>query len=454
MTTLLIRHARLLVTMDDDDSRYEDGALYIEDNVIRQVGQSDQLPQRADIVLDARDMVVLPGLVNTHHHFYQTLTRNLPAAQDANLFTWLRVHYPIWAGLTPEAISVSTKTAIAELMLSGCTTSSDHTYLWPNGARLDDQIQAAREMGFRFHAARGSMSVGESKGGLPPDSVVEDEDAILRDSQRLIGEYHDAGRYSMLRVVLAPCSPFSVSPDLMRESVALARSYGVHAHTHLAETRDEAAYCAETFGRTPVELAEDLGWVGSDVWHAHMVHPAEDEVERLGRSHTGVAHCPTSNMRLASGIAPLRALRRAGARVGLGVDGSASNDGSHLLAEARQALLLHRVSGDPGALTAHEALWLATRGGAAVLGRDDIGALAPGMAADIIGYRLDTLALAGGAVHDPMAALVFCQPPSVDLSIINGRVRVRDSQLLDVDLPMLVERQNAIARALVRGELR
>jgi cytosine/adenosine deaminase-related metal-dependent hydrolase len=456
VASLLIQHARLVVTMDDADTRFADGDIYIEDNVIRQVGQSDTLAleRPADVTIDASDMIVLPGLINTHHHFYQTLTRNLPAAQNADLFTWLRVHYPIWAGMTPEAIAVSTKVAMAELMLSGCTTSSDHTYLWPNGARVDDQIDAAREMGFRFHAARGSMSVGESQGGLPPDSVVEDEAAILRDSQRVIEEYHDASRYSMLRVVLAPCSPFSVSPTLMRESIALARAYGIHSHTHLAETRDEAAYCASTFHRTPVELAEDLGWVGDDVWHAHMVHPSDDEVRRLGATQTGIAHCPTSNMRLASGIAPLDALRRAGARVGLGVDGSASNDGSHLLAEARQALLLHRVLGDPAAITAHEALWLATRGGAAVLGRDDIGLLAPGMAADIIGYRLDTLALAGGAIHDPLAALVFCQPPAVDLSIINGRVRVRDGHLLDLDQQALIARHNAIAQALARGELR
>ncbi len=456
MASLLIQHAHLVVTMDDADTRIADGGIYIEDNVIRQVGESDTLAleRPADVTIDASGMVVLPGLINTHHHFYQTLTRNLPAAQNADLFTWLRVHYPIWAGMTPEAITVSTKVAIAELMLSGCTTSSDHTYLWPNGARLDDQIAAAREMGFRFHAARGSMSVGESQGGLPPDRVVEGEDAILRDSQRVIEEYHDASRYSMLRVVLAPCSPFSVSPDLMRESIAMARAYGIHSHTHLAETRDEAAYCAETFHRTPVELAEDLGWVGDDVWHAHMVHPSDDEVLRLGGTHTGVAHCPTSNMRLASGIAPLGALRRAGARVGLGVDGSASNDGSHLLAEARQALLLHRVMGDPAAITAHEALWLATRGGAAVLGRDDIGMLAPGMAADIIGYRLDTFGLAGGAIHDPLATLVFCQPPNVDLSIIDGRVRVQDGQLLDLDQQALIARHNAIAQALARGELR
>ena len=454
MSSLVVRNASLLVSMDDTDNRWHDAGLYIEEHVIQHVGPSAELPHKADEMIDARGMILLPGLVNTHHHFYQTLTRNVPAAQDADLFHWLRALYPIWAGMNAEAIYVSSKVAMAELMLSGCTLSSDHTYIWPNGARLDDQVRAAREMGLRFHAARGSMSVGESKGGLPPDSVVEDEAEILRDSQRVIEQYHDPTQYSMLRIVLAPCSPFSVSPDLMRESIALARAAGVHSHTHLAETRDEADYCAQTFGRTPVQLAQDLGWLGSDVWHAHMVHPEPEEIGVLGASRTGVAHCPTSNMRLASGIAPLRRLRAAGARVGLGVDGSASNDGSHLLAEARQALLLHRVNGDPAALTAREALWLATRGGAQVLGRDDCGYLAPGMAADIIGYRLDSLPLAGGAVHDPLAALVFCQPPNVDLSIINGRVRVRDGALVDVELPPLIERHNAIARALVRGELR
>ncbi len=453
MSTLLVKHATLIASMDDTNTRWSDGGIYVVDNVIQQIGPTDTLPQQAEQIIDARNMLVLPGLVNTHHHFYQTLTRNVPAAQNANLFTWLRVHYPIWAGLTPEAIYVSTKTAMAELMLSGCTTASDHCYIWPNGARLEDQIQAASEMGFRFHAARGSMSVGEAKGGLPPDSVVEDEKAILRDSQRVIEAYHDAKRYAMLRVVIAPCSPFSVSPDLMRQSAQLARSYGVHLHTHLAETLDEADYCKATFGRTPVELAEDLEWMGADVWHAHMVHPGKQEVAQLGKTHTGVAHCPSSNMRLASGIAPLGALQQAGVRVGLGVDGSASNDGSHLLAEARQALLLHRVSGNPAAITALDALRLATRGGASVLGRDDIGYLAPGMAADFIGYRLDTLALAGGAVHDPLGSLIFCQPPAVDLSVINGRVRVQDGQLRDIDLSSLIQRHNAIAQALVRGEL-
>jgi 8-oxoguanine deaminase len=453
MTSLLVQHAAHIVSMDDADTRWTEAGIYVEGNVIQQIGPTDSLPQHADTILDARGMILLPGLVNTHHHFYQTLTRNLPETQDANLFSWLRFHYPIWAGLTPDAIYTSTKTAIAELMLSGCTTSSDHCYIWPNGSRIENQIQAATEMGFRFHVARGSMSVGESQGGLPPDSVVEDEKEILRDSRRAIEQYHDASRYAMLRVVLAPCSPFSVSLNLMRQSAELARSYGVHLHTHLAETLDEEAYCTATFGRTPVELAEDLGWMGADVWHAHMVHPGADELLRLGKTGTGVAHCPSSNMRLASGIAPIGSLRQAGARVGLGVDGSASNDGSHLLAEARQALLLHRVMGNPAAMTARDVFWLATRGGAAVLGRDDIGYLAPGMAADFIGYRLDTLGLAGGAIHDPLASLVFCHPPQVDMSVIHGRVRVQEQRLLDIDLPALIQHHNSIAYALVRGEL-
>jgi cytosine/adenosine deaminase-related metal-dependent hydrolase len=450
MSTLLIRNATLLATMDNADTRIADGAVYVENNVIAQIGPSAQLPSSADMMIDARDMVVLPGLVNTHHHFVQTLTRAVPGAQNADLFNWLRTLYPIWAKLTPEAFYVSAKIAAAELLLSGCTTASDHTYIWPNGARLDDQIQAVGEIGLRFHASRGSMSVGESKGGLPPDRVVEDEAAILRDSRRLIEQYHDSERFAMLRIVLAPCSPFTVSADLMRESVALARSYGVHSHTHLAETRDEEEYCRQVFGRTPVELAEDLAWVGNDVWHAHMVHPHASEIERLGRTRTGVAHCPSSNMRLASGIAPILELRAVGARVGLGVDGSASNDGSHLLGEARQAMLLQRVSGNPAALSAYEALWLATRGGADVLGRDDIGYLAPGMAADIIGVRLDGLGFAGGAVHDPLAALIFCQPAKVDLSVINGRVRVQNGNFVDIEIAPLIARHNEIARGLVQ----
>lgn len=453
MSSLLIANATLVATMDDQSQEIPGAGVYIEDREIRQVGPMAELPAAADTVIDARGMVVLPGLVNTHHHFYQTLTRAVPAAQDASLFTWLTTLYPIWARMTPEAIAVSTTIALAELLLSGCTTASDHTYIWPNGARVDDQIEAATALGVRFHASRGSMSVGESQGGLPPDSVVEDEAAILRDSRRVIEQFHDPSRFAMTRIVLAPCSPFSVSPDLMRESVALARSYGVHSHTHLAETRDEADFCAATFGQTPVELAESLGWTGDDVWHAHLVHPSEDEIARLGASRTGAAHCPTSNMRLASGIAKVGAWLASGLRVGLGVDGSASNDSSHLLAEARQAMLLQRVTGDPAAMTARQALRIATRGGAETLGRDDTGYLAPGMAADLIGVRIDTLPYAGGAVHDPLAALVFCQPQNVDLSVINGKVRVRDGQIVDFDLPAAVRRHNEIARLMLRDEL-
>jgi 8-oxoguanine deaminase len=452
--TLLLRNADVIASFDEVGSVFSWASMLVRNNAIERIGPATTLPQTADVVIDARGMILIPGLINTHHHFYQTLTRNIPGTQDVDLFAWLVALYPIWARLTPEAIRVASAIAMAELMQSGCTTSSDHTYVWPNGARIDDQLEAAAYMGMRFHAARGSMSVGQSQGGLPPDACVEGEAAILRDSQRAIEQYHDASRYAMTRIVLAPCSPFSVSQDLMRESLALARSYGVHSHTHLAETLDEERYCLEHFQLRPVELAESIGWVGDDVWHAHMVHPTGAEIERLGATRTGVAHCATSNMRLASGIAPVGALARAGVRVGLGVDGSASNDSSAMLEEARQAMLLQRVAGGPAAMSARAALTLATRGGAAVLGRDDIGMLAPGMAADIVGYRLDRLGLAGGAVHDPLASLLFCRPGTVDLSIINGRVRIRDGAFVDVDLPTLIERHNRIARALVRDELR
>jgi cytosine/adenosine deaminase-related metal-dependent hydrolase len=375
----------------------------------------------------------------------------VPGTQDVALFDWLVTLYPLWARMQPEALRSATAIACAELLLSGCTTSSDHTYVWPNGCRIDDQIEVARETGLRFHAARGSMSVGRSQGGLPPDDCVEDADAIIADTQRAIETFHDPGRFAMTRIVVAPCSPFSVSLDLMRESLTLARSYGVHAHTHLAETLDEERYCLERYGCRPVELAQRLGWLGDDVWHAHVVHPSPDEIRALGATQTGVAHCPTSNMRLGSGIAPVNALAKAGARVGLGVDGSASNDASHLLDEARHALLLARVAGGPQAASARDVLRLATRGGADVLGRDDIGALAPGMAADIAGVRLDSLALAGGAVHDPLAALVFCRPPNVDFTIVNGVPLVEHGAFTRLDVERLVARHNVLARELVSG---
>jgi 8-oxoguanine deaminase len=458
MSTLLVKNADLLVTMESDRLRIPDGGLFARDNVIEQVGPTAELlrahPEHAetDRVINARGMIVLPGLINTHHHLYQTLTRAVPAAQDATLFQWLKTLYPIWARMTPEAIYTSALVGLAELMLSGCTTASDHLYIYPpeSGYRIDDEIRAAQEIGVRFHASRGSMSLGESDGGLPPDSVVEDEDFILKDTQRAIETYHDPEPFGMLRIVVAPCSPFSVTPDLMREATALARSYSVHLHTHLAETLDEEQFCLREFGRRPVAYAEELGWVGDDVWYAHGVHIDEQEVALLARTGTGVCHCPSSNMRLASGIAPVRAYLDEGVRVGLGVDGSASNDSSHLLAEARMALLLQRVSGDPAGLSAEEALWLATVGGARVLGRDDVGQLAPGKAADLIGFRLNRLDYAG-ALHDPLAALVFCNPRGVDLSVINGRVVVEDGRLLTVDLGPVIERHNRIARELVSG---
>ncbi|MGB2771347.1 MAG: 8-oxoguanine deaminase, partial [Anaerolineae bacterium] len=430
MSTLLLQHADLLVTMDAQRRQIKDGALFVRDQAIEQVGPTASLPASADTVINARGMIVLPGLVNTHHHLYQSLTRAL--AQDSVLFAWLKTLYPIWARLTPEAVYLGAKLGLAELMLSGCTTSSDHHYLWPHGSRIDDEIEAAGELGIRFHASRGSMSLGESQGGLPPDSVVEDEDAILADCRRAIETFHQRERFGMVRIVVAPCSPFSVTPDLMRESAALARSYGVRLHTHLAETKDEEEFCLARFGRRPVAYAEDLGWTGRDVWHAHCVHLSEAEIDLFVRTGTGAAHCPSSNMRLGSGIAPIRRLLDRGASVGLGVDGSASNDGAHLLGEARQAMLLQRVLGNPAALTAQEALELATLGGAAVLGRDDIGALAPGMAADFIGLNLNRLAYSG-ALHDPLAAVLFCAPQLVDISVINGRVRVQEGQIVGLD---------------------
>lgn len=458
--TLLIRNADVIATMDDARRELTQASILIRDAAIEAIGPAHELPQAADEVIDARGHVVIPGLINTHHHMYQSLTRAIPAAQNAELFGWLKSLYPIWAGLTPEMIRVSTQVAMAELLLSGCTTSSDHLYLYPNGVRLDDSIEAAHDIGMRFHAARGSMSVGESAGGLPPDRVVEREDAILADTQRLIETHDDQGRYSMLRVVVAPCSPFSVSRDLMREAAKLARATGTRLHTHLAENDHDIRYTREQFGMTPTEYAEDLGWLGDDVWHAHCVKLDAAGIARFAATRTGVAHCPCSNMRLASGIAPVRRMLDAGVPVGLGVDGSASNDAAHLLNEARQAMLLARVGRaldpfgcdhGPREMTARDALALATRGGAQVLGRDDIGQLAPGMAADLALFRLDGLGFAGGAVHDPVAALMFCASVQAAYTVVNGRIVVRDGQLATVDLGPLIERHNALARLLAQA---
>ena len=450
MSTLLVKHARLLVTMNQQRRELADGAVFSRDGVIEAVGPSDQVPLTADEVLDATDQIVIPGLVNTHHHMFQTLTRVLPAAQDNELFGWLRTLYPVWARLTPEMAQVSTQTACAELLLSGCTTSSDHLYLFPNGVRLDDTLHAAAEIGLRFHAARGSMSVGQSQGGLPPDGLVEDEAAVLRDTQRLIETFHNPARFAMQRIVVAPCSPFSVSRELMRDAALLAREHGVSLHTHLAENDSDIAYTREKFGCTPAEYAEQLGWLGPDVWHAHCVKLDAAGIALFARSGTGVAHCPGSNMRLGSGIAPIRAMRDAGVPVSIAVDGSASNDSSHLLAELRLALLLQRVGFGATAMAAREVLEMATLGGARVLGRDDIGALAPGMAADFVSLPLTDIGLAG-AQQDPLAALLFCQVPRVQHSVVNGRVVVRDGQLTTLDLPRLVEKHNRLAHGLVSG---
>jgi 8-oxoguanine deaminase len=447
MTSILLKNAAVIATMDDQRRELPNASILIEGNRIKAVGD---IHQTATETIDMSGHVVIPGLINTHHHMYQSLTRAVPAAQDADLFNWLKALYPIWARLTPEMIRVSTQTAMAELMLSGCTTSSDHLYIYPNGCRLDDSIEAAHEIGMRFHAARGAMSVGESAGGLPPDRVVEREPAILKDMQRLVEAYHDPAECSMCRVVLAPCSPFSVSTDLMRESAALARSCGVSLHTHLAENDDDISYSHEKFGKTPAQYAEDLGWTGRDVWHAHCVKLDDDGINRFARTQTGVAHCPCSNMRLASGIAPIGKMRAAGVNVGLGVDGSASNDGAHMLGEARQAMLLQRVAHGPAAMTARQSLELATRGGAAVLNRSDIGQIAPGMAADIVAFDVRGLDHAG-ALHDHIAALVFAAPAKVNLSIINGKIVVRDGRLTTINLAKTVSRHNQLARDLVNG---
>ncbi len=451
--TLLLKNAALLLTMDAERREIAGGFVLVDGPRIADLGPPERQPDAADEIIDLSGHLLMPGLVNTHHHMFQSLTRAVPAAQDAPLFDWLRALYPIWSRLTPEMIGVSTQLAMAELMLSGCTTSSDHLYLFPNGIRLEDQLEAAEGVGLRFHAARGAMSVGESQGGLPPDRLTEAEPAILRDTRRVIEAFHDPSRFSMRRIVVAPCSPFSVSPGLMRDAAALARATGTRLHTHLAENDSDVAYSLQHFGMTPAEYAGSVGWLGPDVWHAHCVKLDDAGITAFGRTRTGVAHCPCSNMRLASGIAPIRRMAAHGIAVGLGVDGSASNDGGDLLAEARQAMLLSRVLHDPadGAMTsARDALELATLGGAGVLGRDDIGALAPGMASDLVAFDLRRPAYTG-AMHDPVAALLFCAPQPVALSVVNGRVMVRDGVLSTLDLPMLVERHNALSQRLLAG---
>ncbi len=454
---LLVHDARLVATMDDARRRLPGGWVLVEGERIAAVGTGEPPAGHVDRRLDARGKVVLPGLVNTHHHLPQTLTRNVPRVQEAPLFRWLVELYEVWRGNDEEAVEVAARVGLGELLLTGCTTSTDHLYLFPRGHErlVDAEITAARDLGIRFHPTRGSMSRGRAQGGLPPDDVVQDEETILADSRRLIREYHDPRPGAMTRIALAPCSPFSVTDGLMRRTADLAREHGVRLHTHLAETKDEEVYCLEVYGVRPVEYVRRLGWLAADVWMAHAVHLSPDEVALFGETRTGTAHCPSSNFRLGSGIAPVRALLDAGAPVGLGVDGSASNDSSNMLAEARQALLAHRIGADPARwLTAEDVLWMGTRGGAACLGRDDIGSLEPGKAADLV--MIDTRRLSyAGASSDPLAALVFSPfPEPVDTVIVNGRVVVEGGELVGVDVPALVARADAISERMLTAASR
>jgi len=470
MTTLLIHNAHTIATLNDAGDELKNASIFVRNKLIEAIGPAHTLPSTADRVIDAQHHVVIPGMVNTHHHMSQSLTRAIPGVQNAELFGWLRGLYPIWAGLQPDMVYASTQTAMAELLLSGCTTSSDHLYIYPNGVKLDDCIHAAHEIGMRFVATRGSMSVGQSKGGLPPDRVVEQEDAILKDTQRLITQFHDASHGAMTQVAVAPCSPFSVSQDLMRLSAEMARHYGVRLHTHLAENDHDIAYSLEKFNCTPTQYAQDLGWLGDDVWHAHCVKLDDEGISLFAATRTGIAHCPCSNMRLASGIAPIRKMIESGVPVGLGVDGSASNDAAHMLNEARQAMLLARLRKSleapqvtaegqtvfgcdtaPMEMTARDALRLATRGGADVLGRKDIGQLSVGYCADMALFDLRSLSFAGGAVHDAIGSLMLCASAPASYTLVNGRVVVSEGQLATLDLGRVIERHNQFAKQLASG---
>ncbi|WP_424989835.1 8-oxoguanine deaminase [Fluviibacterium sp. S390] len=442
MTEILLKNADTVLTLDDDRRELSQADLRLRDGVIVEIGSALTTTGETH---DLRGCVVTPGLVNTHHHLYQSLTKAVPGGQDALLFGWLQTLYPIWARFGPEEMFVSAQVGLAELALSGCTLTSDHLYLYPNGARLDDTIAAAGEVGLRFHPTRGAMSIGESDGGLPPDSLVEREAAILEDSIRVIDAFHDASEGAMVRVGLAPCSPFSVSRDLMRDAAVLARDKGVMLHTHLAENDEDIAYSLEKFGCRPGQYAEDLGWTGSDVWHAHCVKLDGQEIDLFARSRTGVAHCPCSNCRLGSGIAPVRKMRDAGVKVGLGVDGSASNDTGNLILEARQSMLLQRVANGADAMSAREALEIATRGGAEVLNRPDCGQIAVGKRADIAVWDVSGIDSAGS--WDP-AALLLAGPTRVKHSFVDGRQIVRDGQMVTIDLPNVIERQNRLAKRL------
>ena len=464
MSLLLIHQAQMISTQNDAEQEIQNGSILIENGLIKEVFTQEAFDQvkdhwlgLADQVIDASHHVVIPGMVNCHHHMVQSLTRAIPSVQNSELFSWLKGLYPIWAHLTPEMVKVSGQLAMAELLLSGCTTSSDHLYIYPNGVNLENSIEAAQSIGMRFTATRGSMSVGQSAGGLPPDRVVEKEADILKETQRLLEVWHDPSHGSMLNVSVAPCSPFTVSQALMKESAKLARAFGARMHTHLAENDHDIAYTSEKFNCTPTQYVEQLDWVGEDVWHAHCVKIDEPGMSLFAKTKTSIAHCPCSNMRLSSGILPLRKLLDQGVNVGLGVDGSASNDAAHILNEARQAMLLARVSKalepfgcnqGPSEMTPRQALTLATKGGAKTLGRPDIGQIEKGFCADIAMFRTDTVGMAGGAIHDPIGALLLCSSQNADYTIVNGRVVVEKGELKTTELPKLIAQHNSLALSL------
>jgi len=433
MGLTVIRNADVLVCMDDARREIAGGGVAFRNGVIEAVGTAAEVEgylADAGEVIDASGCIVTPGLVNTHHHLYQTLTRALPGAINASLFGWLKRLYPIWAQYRPDDVFAATQLGLAELALSGCTLSSDHLYLFPNGVTLDDTIAAAQAIGIRFHPTRGAMSVGESAGGLPPDSLVEDEAAILSDMIRVIDRFHDASDGAMVRVVAAPCSPFSVSQDLMRDAALLARDKGVMLHTHLAEDADDIAFSLERFGCRPGQYVEDLGWTGPDVWHAHCVQLDAQEIALFARTKTGIAHCPCSNCRLGSGIAPVKAMLEQAVPIGLGVDGSASNDSGHLLQEARQAMLMQRAVGGAEAFDPRDALYLATRGGAQILGRHDVGSIEPGKRADIAVWDMSDIPSLGA--WDRVAGLILSPPAGARDVFVEGRAVVRDGDLAQV----------------------
>jgi len=452
MSSILIKNIKEIVAMDNKRNRFKNYDLLIKENIIAKI--ASRIKDEAEEIIDGSDYFLFPGLINTHHHFYQTLTRNIPQVQSVELFSWLKYLYPIWARLTPEAVYYSTQVAMGELLKTGCTTSSDQFYVFPgkwNENLLDGEFEAAKEIGMRFHGSRGSMSLSEKDGGLPPDSIVQSEEIILKDSQRIIQKYHNDKPYAMQRVVLSPCSPFSVTEILMKESIKLAREYHVQSHTHLAETKDEDIFCNDTFSLRPLDYMQRVGWLGDDVWFAHCVWLNEDEIERMSRTNTGVAHCPVSNQKLASGAANIPFMMKKNVRVGLGVDGSASNDSSNMIAEMRTAFLMHRLVSGISAMSAEDVLSMATNGGRDVLNQPEIGSIEEGKAADMFLVSTKRLGFAGG-LSDAVSALVNSGDSQiVDMTIVNGKIVVRDGRLTNINEEKLTEKANQISQKMIQG---